>query len=125
MSLMTPWNEWEDYQSGLYLKRLWKQNVASSARLLASPDEFWECGLEMIREWPKAAEQNLARHDSGHQPWIGQATCCYVHGATDAETREAWGKLTNDQQDAANKVADAVKEAYLYGRNRGQTLFDL
>ena len=125
MNLMTPWNEWEDYAAGLYTTRAWQAMSKESVLLLTSPEGFWECALEMVREWPKAAEQNIGRHETGHRAWIGQATCCYSHGATSEETKRAWGGLTNDQQDAANKVADAVKEAYLYGRNRGQALFDL
>ena len=93
------WNNWEDFQAGLYENRQsLKDKVQMSFELLGSPDEFFEVANEMIREWPNAAEQNLANLDSGHQAWIGQASCCYAHGATSEETRKAWGIITNVDQ---------------------------
>ena len=122
-STMTPWSEWEDYQAGMYLTRYETAMVAESVAVLTDPERFREAAREMIREWPVAAIQNLTRMWTGRNAWVGQATCCYSHGATGLETRTGWGQMTNDQQRAANAVADAVRAEFERGRRDAQTLF--
>ena len=122
--MTNPWIEWEDFQAGLYENRPAQDDlIDNSETLLSDPDEFFEVANEMIREWPNAALQNLVHIVTGQQAWIGQASCCYAHGATSEETRQAWGRLSNDIQRRANLVADAALESFVRGRNHGQTLF--
>lgn len=125
--MTTPsWNDWEDFQAGLYaLTSVRPDVVASSVDLLARPDEFLEVAREMVREWANAAEHNIVHLWTGRRAWIGQASCCYAHGATAAETREAWGKLSNQDQRAANEVADDVADRFRKEVMDGaETLFD-
>lgn len=106
-----PWLEWEDYRAGMYRSApLDEQRIRESAFLLTDPGGFREVAREMIREWPVAARQNLDHMWTGRNAWIGQAACCYAHGATSAETRAAWGTLSNPQQMAANKVARTIRD---------------
>lgn len=108
-----PWVEWEDYSSGLYAAApIDKAKVEASRALLADPDQFLEVAVEMIREWPNGARHGIHHLPAGAQAWVGQASCCYAHGATAAETRDAWGQLTNPQQRAANKAADVAIERF-------------
>ena len=119
------WNEWEDYQAGLYRSQgaIRPEKFVASLSLLSDGEQFSEVAREMIREWPVAAAHNLAL-PSGKRAWIGQAACCYAHGATGDETRYAWGRLSNQVQIAANRVADTVADEYARGWPRAQTLFD-
>lgn len=118
------WDDWEDYKAGLYEKRALRASVINqSAELLSDPDQFLEVGLEMVREWGNAATQNLVNLATGKQAWIGQASCCYAHGATADETKVAWGLLTNWKQIGANRVADSIEAGFMRGRNHAQTLF--
>jgi|ERR1035441_1312447 hypothetical protein len=122
--MLNPWDNWNDYLAGLYENRPVEiEKVSQSVQLLSNPDEFFEVALEMVREWDKAATQNLVNLATGQQAWIGQASCCYAHGATSEETRLAWGQLSNTIQDKANSIANAVIEGFVRGRNHAQTLF--
>ena len=125
MTLTTqPWDEWEDFAAGLYGRGVPRYGMTlDSVRLLSDADEFNETAREMIRAWPQSAAHNL-NLPSGRRAWIGQASCCYHHGATASETATAWGLLPNLTQRRANEVADAIADDYL---NRGwpgaETLF--
>lgn len=121
---MTAWSKWEDWNAGLYdTNRYDADRVTLSADLLADSDHFREVAREMVREWPNATFHNLTHMWSGRNAWLGQAACCYAHKATAAETREAWGRLTNAQQDAANHVARTVRSDLERGIKDAETLF--
>src|ERR1017187_4124550 len=112
-----PWNDWEDYLAGLYENRpVREEMVKSSVSLLSDSEQFYEVALEMLEEWPTSANQNLVNAATGHQAWVGQASCKYAHGATAEETRLAWGRMSNTAQDQANGAADAAIEGWLRGR---------
>ena len=118
-----PWSDWEDYNAGLYATTFSPTGEAASLALLCSPEAFREAAREMVREWPNAARHNLAHMWSGRNAWVGQATCCYAHQATAVETRQAWGRMSNEQQRAANLVARDVRAEWEKGQADAQTLF--
>lgn len=121
---MKPWERWEDWRAGLYLQRPEELELSRQARaLLCDPDQFREAAREMLREWPAAAEHNLMNMWSGRRSWVGQATCCYSLGATAADTRDAWGLMSNPQQRLANAVADQVIAEWRKETQDAQTLF--
>ena len=127
MTLTTrPWDRWEDYGAGMYehLIPLRAGKVRDSIRLLSDPGHFSETAREMVREWPEAARHNL-NLPSGRRSWIGQAACCYCHGATSEETCHAWGRLANGTQRRANQVADQITDEYDRGVLGAEALFGL
>jgi len=123
-STTRPWADWEDWHAGLYARRLVRaESIVASLALLADADTFLEVGHEMVRTWPHAARHNLDHMWSGRRAWIGQASCCYAHGATADETKQAWGGLANAVQARANAIADEIADAYHRGWRYAQTLF--
>lgn len=120
-----PWSEWEDYRAGLYGTDMNLTLLERSAAVLRDPAVFHEAAVEMIREWPNAARHNLTNLWTGRNAWVGQATCCYVHGATAVTTRAAWGTLTNSEQRRANDIAAGVREAWERGWRDAQTTLDV
>jgi hypothetical protein len=119
------WDRWEDYRNGLYVPAIHSDRVDQSAALLRDPDQFFEVAREMLREWPNSAYHNLVNMWSGRNAWIGQASCCYAHQATAADTRQAWGQLSNDEHRAANRVAMFVRELWERGARDAQAVLDL
>jgi hypothetical protein len=79
----------------------------------------------MLRAWPVAARQALRYMESGRNAWLGQATCCYAHGATSAETRQAWGSLSDEVQREANTIARGVRSEWEKDFIDAQTLLGL
>jgi hypothetical protein len=62
----------------------------------------------VVAEWPISCEHNLTCAGLNRQAWIGHAACCLATEATEDITREAWGYLSQEQQDLANAQADAA-----------------
>lgn len=120
--MMQPWDEWEDHRAGMYIPSVRPDMVAKAARLLSDEDAFREAAFEMLREWPNAAIHNQTHMWSGRNAWLGQATCCYSLAATSAETRAAWGTMSNAAQLAANAVAATVRKSWEKGLQDAQTL---
>jgi len=121
---MTPWTEWEDYNAGMWNTRpIDEAKVVLSVATLSDLGQFLETGREMIREWQTAAIHNIVSLKTGRRAWVGQASCCYSHKATSAETRQAWGQLANMEQRAANDIADIIIAEYNEGRTSAETLF--
>lgn len=83
-------------------------NIQKCARLLADKDQCRAAMQKAVDQFPISAEQHLSK-SLGRRPWIGQAACCAVIGATEEETRIAWNfYMTPQEQDSANAIADEV-----------------
>lgn len=105
------YEKWEDWKDGLYVLSVDDPNeimIRRAARLLSDVDLFRESALKMIHRYPYATEVNLSNRSRNRQAWIGQASCCFVCGASEDLTKEAWHRLSAAEQDAANMVADYV-----------------
>ena len=63
---------------------------------------------DVIDNWKYETEQFLSNQNSNRQAWLGQAACCLAHGASESETRTAWNKLSINQMEQANLIADSV-----------------
>lgn len=124
MTLMCePWQLWEDWIAGMYVTTATAEHEAASLELLTDPDQFREVAREMVRCWPVSAHHNLVNMWTGRRAWIGQASCLYSVNSPGVGTRAAWGRMTLEEQRAANVTADDVLEEWKRN-NVGQTLFD-
>ena len=45
--------------------------------------------------------------------WLGQASCAYLYGARADSTRSNFGKLTAEQQQQANNMAEKYLKIWL------------
>lgn len=79
-----------------------------SAELLSDQEEFFSQGVEMCKMWHYSAEQNLTDSSMNRRAWLGQATCCFNHGAPDYATKDAWWTLSEDTRRLANATADKI-----------------
>lgn len=66
----------------------------------------------VIAEWPISCEHNLTDLGQNRKAWIGHAATALAIGCPEHITREAWGKLTQQQQDEANAQAQEAIEAW-------------
>jgi len=101
---------WEDARGGMYLPTscapAFHEMLARA--ILADPQTFARCASEMVSCWGYSAEHNLTNRSRNRRAWVGQATCCFVAGCPDYTVKNAWHRLTREQQDLANVVADGV-----------------
>jgi hypothetical protein len=101
-----PFQLWEDYRAGLYARLPHtEQAVRASYALLTAPDRFLAAARAMVQGWPVTSCTHLADRGRGRRAWIGQATCCHHHGANQAATTEAWGRMSQTAHQHANQAA--------------------
>lgn len=109
-----PYTIWEDYLAGMW-RDVTKQEAEA---LLPRAIEFTGGAAlygsfmqKVIRKWPITCEHNLSDKGQNRRAFIGHAAACLAINSPEYITREAWGHLTQDQQDAANAEADrAIKD---------------
>ena len=109
--VFSPYTAWEDWQCGLWADvrgehrdELRRQSV----ELLCDIERFTEACRATVERWSVASAANLTNGEQNRRAWLGQASCCFAHGAPEDVTREAWGLLTESQRDEANAVAEFV-----------------
>lgn len=123
---------WEDFQNGMYdeIKDGRPDRVKKAVQILSNLELLYQQMTRVTKEWKYATEQNFTNNSINHQAFLGQTACNIYAGIKEDETREAWGRLTNDQRYKANKVADRVYMEWRkrYERENGQfyqiSLFD-
>lgn len=104
-------SQWEDAKAGLYRLPSVQDSLHQeelSVGLLASPAAFYAAGLAMIQDWPVSAEVNLSNRSRNRQAWVGQASCCFNHRASEQQTKQAWWRLSDKQRQQANETADCI-----------------
>lgn len=113
---------WEDYQFGMHKKECFMDEhkmITDCELLLKCPGWLWESMTFVSQNWKISAEHNLSNTNRNRQAWLGQAACCFSHGAPEYITKLAWNNLTEKEQKIANDVADDVikdwEQKYLSG----------
>lgn len=106
-----PYFNWEDFQWGMYEKTCFMDDMVMAhdcASTLGCPEWLWEAMQYVSHNWIIAAEANLTNTGRNRRAWLGQAACCFVHGAPEYTTKIGWHFLSEAKQKAANTVADEV-----------------
>lgn len=62
--------------------------------------------LRVANEWKYSCENALTDYNLNRKAWIGHAACALALGCPEDITREAWGKLTDEQRILANREAE-------------------
>ena len=114
------YNTWEDYKRGLYrTEKHERENelINSCENLLKSKKMFSMAIMRVLTEWPNCVDHNLSYEGSNRLSYIGQASCCLIFGANIKETCKAWSRLSKEEQETANKIAQDfvnIYQNYLY-----------
>ena len=61
--------------------------------------------LRVVSEWPVSCENSLTDYNLNRKAWVGHAACAMAIGCPEDITREAWGKLSDEQRLLANREA--------------------
>lgn len=126
---LRPYTEWEDFQAGMYRDPQASDRepmTELAASLLSDAHRLFAAMRSVTIEWRFAAEANL-HEPPNNRAWLGQAACCYAAGVPEELTRAAWGRLTDQQRMAANRIADQVIDEWRYRtrRNPQMELFNV
>jgi len=108
------YEKWEDFQNGMYNedKEGRQERVAKAIELLTNEDLCYEYMRRVTKEWRYATEQQLTNSRANPQSFLGQTACSLYAGVHEDETREAWGRLNNEQRYVANSIADRVAKEW-------------
>lgn len=102
------YEKWEEIHAGMW------RNIPSSERsamldkaeiLMKDTDQFLSAMQRAITEWTYSCEHHLTG-GFNRQAWIGHAGCCIAIASPEDVTREAWHRLTQEEQERANAAAD-------------------
>lgn len=96
---------WEDFIYGMWRTVSGNERKALLERAVefTGDDELYGHYMsDVIEKWPTGCEHNLSDTGSNRKAWLGHAACCLAFGCPEDVTREAWGYLSQEQQDAAN-----------------------
>jgi len=109
--LYHPYWEWEEIDHNMWGTVKDKQAYLAKAIGFTCDAELY--GSYMLRvadEWPCSCRHNLSNTTQNRKAWIGHAACALAFQCPEDIVRSAWGYLTEEQQEKANKKADeAIK----------------
>lgn len=89
-----------------------KQLSKDAAVLMRDPEAFRGSMLSALKEWPYSCAQNLSATTSNRLAWLGHAGCFLATRSPEANTRNGWRQLTEEEQMEANKEAEKVIEEW-------------
>lgn len=119
-----PYYKWEDVAAKMYQPPFdLELEESASIELLSNPDGLLDAMTDVTINWPYATEHQLTNQESNRRAWLGQAACCFFAGSTAYATKSAWWKLTINQRNFANDVADRVILKWEEGFNGVEALF--
>lgn len=98
-----------------------KAHLANAIAFTGDAKLYGSYMMRVIYEWPISCENALTDSSLNQKAWVGHAACAMAIGCPEDITREAWGKLTDEQRLLANKEADrAIREwRHNYAKDRG------
>lgn len=103
-----PYTRWEEVPAGMWANVPAAEVMAHLERAIAFTGNAEIYGAAMLRvivEWPLSCEHNLTDENINRKAWVGHAATTLAIGCPEHITRMAWGRLSQEQQDAANAKA--------------------
>lgn len=115
------YDKWECYRAGFYdtvVDGMSKAECEEAYRaFLADLPRFADALAHVITEWKHSCEHYLTNTAMNRIAWLGQASACYaIH--IPAVFRSGYGKLTADQQQAADLLALEYLNQWLEANGR-------
>ena len=102
-----PYWKWEDLGMWRNIKGTEHQTFLDLALKMTGDAKVYGASmLKVLDSFPLACEHNLTDLGQNRRAWIGHAAVFLANECPEHITREAWGMLSQQQQDEANAVAD-------------------
>jgi len=107
-----PYWKWEETNFNMWGKSQDREGDLNKAiDFTGDHKKYGEWMMRVVDDWPYSCEHNLTDKTQNRKAWIGHAAVAYWSGIPEDIVRKAWGYLTDDQRDLANKEADkAIRE---------------
>ena len=125
MKLDRVWHDiarWEEIDAGMWSDVDDPSLHLRKAIVFTGDHELYGSYMQrVIKEWPISCENALTDYNLNRRAWVGHAACAMALGCPEDITRKAWGYLTDEQQEMANRQADGAIKAweFNYRKSRG------
>lgn len=107
-----PWWAWEEMDAGMWgavsHRKTWLEMAVA---FTGNAELYGEWMRKVVAEWPMSCAHNLTK-PGDKRAWMGHAAVARAIGCPEDIVREAWGHLTQQQQDEANAQASAAIELW-------------
>ena len=90
------WGAVEDRE--LYLQR--------AIEFTGNAQRYGKYMMRVVKEWRYSCEHNLTDRSQNRRAWVGHAACALAFQCPEDIVRQAWGHLSEQQQNEANAQAD-------------------
>lgn len=107
-----PWWMLEEFKSAMWgdvsRKSTW---LRIAIEFTGDAELYGEWMLRVTEQWKYSCQHNLTK-SGDKRPWIGHAAVALAINCPEHIVRLAWGHLTPDQQEKANKKAEEAIELW-------------
>lgn len=99
---------WECHKHKMYDDEIDENSIKCSYDILRNLEVLKDGMWYVSKHWVYSAENFLSNKARNRQAYLGQAACCWLVHSSEKTTKEAWNRLTDDERQKANDVADSI-----------------
>ena len=118
-----PYTKWECFKAGMWRavsNRRREFYLKKAVEFTGNAELYGSFMLKVIDQWPFTCEHHLTETGSNRKAFIGHAAVALAFSCPEDITRQAWGKLSLQQQDDANEQARIAIEIWEHRHNERQ-----
>lgn len=111
-----PYWLWEDWKHGMWRKVAAterKEFLKNAIEFTGNAELYGEYMMRVVQTWIFSCEHNLTDSSTNKLAWIGHAASALAINCPEDITRQAWGQLTRQQQDDANRQAQNALDYWI------------
>ena len=116
-----PYTKWECYQHGMWRRVPRDQErelILKAVEFTGNAALYGSWMVKAVSVFKVSCEHHLSDQSLNKQAYIGHAACALALQLPEYIVRKAWGLLTQEQRDEANRKADYA--VALWNKSRGQ-----
>lgn len=127
MDLDRVWHKienWEEIEFGMWSDVYDPVSyLAKAISFTSDHDLYGSYMIRVVNEWPISCENALTDRNLNRRAWIGHAACALAMGCPEDITRKAWGYLTSEQQEMANRQADGAIKLWEFNYRKSKGIY--
>lgn len=108
-----PIESWEEIEHNMWGEARSRRELLYKAVIFTGNHRLYgRYMLRVVVEWPNSCANALTDYNLNRRAWIGHAACALALRCPEDVTREAWGRLTDEQRLLANRQADRAIQSW-------------
>lgn len=104
-----PYDQWEEMAFNMWGSSLNKaKDLKLAIDFTGNHKLYGSFMMKVIKQWPISCENALTDSYLNKKAWVGHAAVALALRIPESITRQAWGRLSDEQQLLANREAEAA-----------------